>query len=212
MYVRKINYTELFNMLSEYNSWFNLTAITSFEEFMVKHVEDSRLGLEFISGRVLDIGSGAGFPALVIKNELPETDVTMTDSVRKKTDFLSAVIERFGLDGARAIHTRIEDFPECESFDTVTARAVARLNVLAEYALPFVRVGGAFVAYKSENIDVEIAEAEKAITLLGGKIERVAEKKLGDDITRKLVIIRKIGKTRGNYPRKGNKPRTDPIT
>lgn len=208
---KKIDYTELFKILTEYNSKFNLTAIKTYEDFSVKHVKDSELGLPFVSGKVLDIGSGAGFPALVLKNEKPEIDITMSDSVGKKVNYLNFVIEKFGIEGARAVHTRIEDLEELENYDTVTARAVAGLNVLAEYALPFLKLGGSFVAYKAAKSDDEINEAKRAIKMLGGKIEKVVDIPLTEEISRRLVIIRKIGTTPKGYPRKGNKPRLSPL-
>lgn len=207
---KKIDYKELYEVLEAYNVKVNLTAIEGYENYMVKHIEDSKLGLPYISGRVLDIGSGAGFPGLVIKNEKPECDVTLIDSVRKKVDYLKHVIERFGLDGIRAVHTRIEDFPEREAFDTVTARAVARLVTLAEYALPFVRKGGAFVAYKTPD-DAELKEAERAIGMLGGRVETVKDMTPGD-MSRRLIVIRKVKSTPAGYPRRMNKPRTSPLT
>lgn len=207
---KKIDYKELYEVLEAYNAKVNLTAIEGYENYMVKHIEDSKLGLPYISGRVLDIGSGAGFPGLVIKNEKPECDVTLIDSVRKKVDYLKHVIERFGLEGIRAVHTRIEDFPEREAFDTVTARAVARLVTLAEYALPFVRKGGAFVAYKTPD-DAELKEAERAIELMGGRVETVKNLTPGD-MSRRLIVIRKVKSTPAGYPRRMNKPRTSPLT
>ena len=135
-------YEKLYGLLTEWNGKFNLTAIKSKEDFEIKHIRDSMLGLPFINGKVLDVGSGAGFPGLVIKIEKPECDVTLIDSVRKKTDYLTTVINELGLSGIRAVHTRVEDITERESFDTVTARAVAPLVTLAEYCLPFVRLGG----------------------------------------------------------------------
>lgn len=207
---KKIDYKELYEVLEAYNAKVNLTAIEGYENYMVKHIEDSKLGLPYISGRVLDIGSGAGFPGLVIKNEKPECDVTLIDSVRKKVDYLKHVIERFGLEGIRAVHTRIEDFPEREAFDTVTARAVARLVTLAEYALPFVRKGGAFVAYKTPD-DAELKEAERAIELMGGRVETVKDLTPGD-MSRRLIVIRKVKSTPAGYPRRMNKPRTSPLT
>lgn len=207
---KKIDYKELYEVLEAYNAKVNLTAIEGYENYMVKHIEDSKLGLPYISGRVLDIGSGAGFPGLVIKNEKPECDVTLIDSVRKKVDYLKHVIERFGLEGIRAVHMRIEDFPEREAFDTVTARAVARLVTLAEYALPFVRKGGAFVAYKTLD-DAELKEAERAIGMLGGRVETVKDMTPGD-MSRRLIVIRKVKSTPAGYPRRMNKPRTSPLT
>ncbi len=204
-------YKKLYDILKVYNSKFNLTAIRNFEDYKIKHIEDSKLGLPFVKGRILDIGSGAGFPALVLKIERPELDITMVDSVRKKVDYLNAVIEELELKNIRAVHSRIEDIKEKESFDTVTARAVARLNVLAEYALPFVKTGGVFVSYKAENCEDEINEAKRAIILLGGKIERTESIALSEDTVRKIIVIRKIKPSPKVYPRGGNKPRNNPI-
>ena len=204
-------YEKLYNLLTEYNSRFNLTAIKGYEDYLVKHVRDSMLGLPYVNGRVLDIGSGAGFPALVMKTEKPELDVTMTDSVGKKVNYLSAVIDALGMTGIRAVHTRIEDMKDFGAYDTVTARAVARLAVLAEYGLPFVRIGGALVAYKAADCGEEIKEAGRAIKLLGGEIERTDEIKLTDDITRSIIVVRKTSPSPKGYPRKGNKPRLSPL-
>ena len=204
-------YEKLYNLLTEYNSRFNLTAIKGYEDYLVKHVRDSMLGLPYVNGRVLDIGSGAGFPALVLKTEKPELDVTMTDSVGKKVNYLSAVIDALEMTGIRAVHTRIEDMKDFGAYDTVTARAVARLAVLAEYGLPFVRIGGALVAYKAADCGEEIKEAGRAIKLLGGEIERTDEIKLTDDITRTIIVVRKTSPSPKGYPRKGNKPRLSPL-
>ena len=208
---KKFAYDKLYGILCEYNEKINLTAISGYEDFSVKHIKDSMLGLPYVSGKVLDIGSGAGFPALVLKNEKPELDITMLDSVRKKVNYLNYIIETFGLEKIRAVHARIEDLPELEKYDTVTARAVAKLAVLAEYALPFLKIGGSFVAYKSTGCEDEINEAKPAIKLLGGSIEAVNDLPLNDEITRRIIIIRKNGHTPKGYPRKGNKPRISPI-
>ena len=208
---RKIDYSELFEILSEYNSKFNLTAITTYEDFLIKHIEDSKLALKYVGGNVLDIGSGAGFPALVLINENPKIKLTMTDSVGKKVNYLNFIIQKFGLENAEAVHTRIEDFDRKEYYDTVTARAVAKLNVLAEYALPFLKKDGLFIAYKSNNCDEEIEESKNALKILGGTIEKIEEIPLTADITRKLILIRKTKKTDDAYPRKGNKPRSNPL-
>lgn len=203
-------YEKMYDILTEWNGKFNLTAIRSKEDFEVKHIRDSMLGLPFIRGRVLDIGSGAGFPGLVIKIEKPETDVTLIDSVRKKTDYLSFAIEALGLEGIRAVHTRIENFTD-RDFDTVTARAVAPLNVLAEYCLPFVRTGGSVVAYKSSDIREETEAAARAIDVLGGEIERNELFSLDENTERRILVIRKVRKTPAGYPRKGNKARLKPL-
>lgn len=204
-------YKKLYDILSVYNSKFNLTAIRNYEDYKLKHIEDSKLGLPFVSGKVLDIGSGAGFPALVLKIEKPELDVTMIDSVRKKVDYLNFAVNELELKNIRAIHSRVEDLKEKENFDTVTARAVARLNVLAEYALPFVKIGGVFVAYKADGCEEEINEAKKAIKTLGGKIEKAESIALSEDTVRKIIVVRKIGRSPSVYPRGGNKPRSNPI-
>lgn len=206
-----MDYNRLYQILTEANARFNLTAITDYDDFLLKHVEDSKLGLPYVDGRVLDIGSGAGFPALVLKSEKPQIDLTMIDSVGKKVKYLEEVIEAFGLKNARAIHARIEDFAEKEAFDTVTARAVAKLSVLAEYALPFLKTGGLFVAYKASDCDGEIKEAANALRILGGKVEKVVDCRLSDEIGRKIVLIRKTARTPQKYPRGGNKPRLSPL-
>ena len=135
----------------------------------------------------------------------------MTDSVGKKVNYLSAVIDALEMTGIRAVHTRIEDLKDFGAYDTVTARAVARLAVLAEYGLPFVRTGGALVAYKAADCGEEIKEAGRAIKLLGGEIERADEIKLTDDITRTIIVVRKTSPSPKGYPRKGNKPRLSPL-
>lgn len=204
-------YEELYELLTEYNSKFNLTAIKSKEDYYTKHIADSMLGLPYVKGKVLDIGSGAGFPALVLKTENPDLDITMVDSVGKKINYLNAVIEKLGLKGIIAVHNRIEDIGGHESYDTVTARAVARLNVLAEYALPYLKTGGHFVAYKASDSDEEIKEAKYAIGLLGGRIKDIKEEILDENTVRRIVIIEKIKNTPSSYPRKNNKPRISPL-
>ena len=205
-------YEGLYDILSEYNSKFNLTAIKSKEDYYLKHIADSMLGLPYIKGKVLDIGSGAGFPAFVIKTELPETDITMVDSVGKKVTYLNEVIKKLGLESIKALHCRIEDIGRREYYDTVTARAVARLNVLAEYALPYLKKGGLLVAYKAADCDEEIKEAEYDVKLLGGKIRGIEEKKLDENTYRRIILIEKIGASPVGYPRKNNKPRLSPLT
>lgn len=204
-------YDELYLFLSEYNSRFNLTAIKSAEDYYVKHIADSMLGLSYVEGKVLDIGSGAGFPALVLKKEKPELEITMTDSVGKKVKYLNEVLKKFGMTGIVALHCRIEDIENKEYYDTVTARAVAGLNVLAEYALPYLKPGGKLVSYKSFDCEEEIKEAEYAVKLLGGEIENVVAAELDGDIKRKIVLIRKKTRTPQGYPRKNNKPRLSPL-
>lgn len=204
-------YQKIYEMLVSANEKFNLTRITDYDDFITKHVKDSMLGLPLIKGKVLDIGSGAGFPGLVFAVENGSLDVTMLDSVGKKVNYVNTVISALGLKNARAIHSRVEDLPDKGAFDTVTARAVARLNVLAEYALPFVKIGGAFIAYKSGDSEEEINEAKYAIKILGGKIERVMEEVLDEQTVRKIIVVRKISRSPDLYPRKGNKARLNPL-
>lgn len=204
-------YQKIYEMLVSANEKFNLTRITDYDDFITKHVKDSMLGLPLIKGKVLDIGSGAGFPGLVFAVENGSLDVTMLDSVGKKVNYVNTVISALGLKNARAIHSRVEDLPDKGAFDTVTARAVARLNVLAEYALPFVKIGGAFIAYKSGDSEEEINEAKYAIKILGGKIERVMEEVLDEQTVRKIIVVRKISRSPALYPRKGNKARLNPL-
>ena len=204
-------YEKLYKLLAEWNGKFNLTAIKSKEDYEIKHIRDSMLGLPYISGKVLDIGSGAGFPGLVIKIEKPETDVTLVDSVRKKTDYLTYAIDALGLKNIRALHTRIEDLKNKESYDTVTARAVARMNVLAEYCLPFVKTGGVMVAYKSADCDEEMNEAERAIKLLGGETAASELFDLDENTKRRIIVIKKVKRSPDGYPRSGNKPRLKPL-
>lgn len=206
------SFEKYFSLLSEWNEKINLTAITEREEVWTKHFYDSLVGEKYISNgaRVLDIGSGAGFPGVPIKIIRPDLDVTLLDSVGKKVNFLSLVINELGLVGIKAVHSRIEDLKEKESFDIVTARAVARLNVLVEYALPFVKIGGAFLAYKSVLSEEEIEEARTALAILGGEVETAKEETVGDNL-RTVIVIRKVKKTPEKYPRGKNLPRLKPL-
>lgn len=202
----------LFGLIEEWNSKINITAINGYEDFLVKHICDSELGEKYLEGtEILDIGSGAGFPALVFALNDKAKHITMTDSVGKKVNVINDIITRMDITNARAVHCRIEDLKEKEKYDTVTARAVAKLNVLAEYALPFVKTGGLFVAFKSIDTDDEIKEAATAIKTLGGKIEKIAGEDLTDGIKRRFVLIRKIKSCDKKYPRPKNLPRTSPL-
>lgn len=200
-----------YDMLIEWNARFNLTAVTERAEVETKHFIDSLVGLPFMGESVLDIGAGAGFPSLVLAIVSPERQFTAVDSLRKRVGFLDAVVEALELKNVRTMHARAEDLPKI-GFDTVTARAVAPLNVLAEYCLPFVRVGGRFVAYKAREAEEETVAAKRAIAVLGGgkvQIERVILPQT--DIERAFVIVEKIKETPAKYPRGGNKPRSNPI-
>lgn len=200
-------------MLRERNEKINLTAITEPEEVKVKHFLDSCSAAELLPGgaSVLDIGSGAGFPGLPLKIVRPDLTVTLLDSVNKKVAFVSDVIAELKLSGVTAVHARIEDFPHKGEYDAVVSRAVAELSTLAEYALPFVKIGGAFIAYKSEKAESEAEAAASAITLLGGRIREIREAFVAAGLTRKLIVIDKIAPTPPKYPRGKNLPRLKPL-
>lgn len=200
-------------MLRERNEKINLTAITEPEEVKVKHFLDSCSAAELLPGgaSVLDIGSGAGFPGLPLKIVRPDLTVTLLDSVNKKVAFMNDVIAELKLSGVTAVHARIEDFPHKGEYDAVVSRAVAELSTLAEYALPFVKIGGAFIAYKSEKAESEAEAAVSAITLLGGRIREIREAFVAAGLTRKLIIIDKIAPTPPKYPRGKNLPRLKPL-
>lgn len=200
-------------MLRERNEKINLTAITEPEEVKVKHFLDSCSAAELLPGgaSVLDIGSGAGFPGLPLKIVRPDLTVTLLDSVNKKVAFVSDVVAELKLSGVTAVHARIEDFPHKGEYDAVVSRAVAELSTLAEYALPFVKIGGAFIAYKSEKAESEAEAAASAITLLGGRIREIREAFVAAGLTRKLIIIDKIAPTLPKYPRGKNLPRLKPL-
>lgn len=200
-------------MLRERNEKINLTAITEPEEVKIKHFLDSCSATELLPGgaSVLDIGSGAGFPGLPLKIVRPDLTVTLLDSVNKKVAFVSDVVAELKLSGVTAVHARIEDFPHKGEYDAVVSRAVAELSTLAEYALPFVKIGGAFIAYKSEKAESEAEAAASAITLLGGRIREIREAFVAAGLTRKLIVIDKIAPTPPKYPRGKNLPRLKPL-
>ena len=165
---------------------------------------------------LIDVGTGAGFPGLVLKIAFPGCRVTLLDSLNKRIQFLNAVIKELGLTDVEAIHGRAEDLARQgelrESFDLCVSRAVANLATLSEYCLPFVKKGGFFISYKSEKISEEMAEAENAIVLLGGKAEEKKEFLLPDsDIYRCLFVIKKVRETPKKYPRKAGLPGKEPL-
>lgn len=209
-----------YELLTEWNSFMNLTAITEYEDVLKKHFVDSVSLIQAVDVRkeltLIDVGTGAGFPGLSLKIAYPELKVTLLDSLQKRIQFLDAVIEKLGLEGIETIHGRAEDFAKPqklrESFDLCVSRAVANLSTLSEYCLPFVKVGGYFIPYKSEKIAQEKEEAEKALELLGGKFERQVEFMLpSSDIYRNLFVIKKVKETPKKFPRKAGLPAKEPI-
>lgn len=206
-------------MLLRYNEVMNLTAITEHEEVQEKHFLDSITLIT--SGKLtrgcslIDIGAGAGFPSMPVKIVREDINLTMLDSLNKRINFLNDVIEELGIKNATAIHSRAEEGGKNknlrEKFDIATARAVADLAVLSEYALPFVKLGGYFVAMKGNAPKEELEGAKKAIREMGGELEKVKEIVLPSGINHSLVIIRKVINTPSKYPRKPGTPSKTPI-
>lgn len=210
-----------YEMLVEWNEVMNLTAITEYDEVMKKHFVDSLSLIQTFDVTrkvsVIDVGTGAGFPGLALKIAYPNMKVTLLDSLNKRINFLNAVIEKLGLTGVETVHGRAEDFAKPgklrEKFDLCVSRAVANLTTLSEYCLPFVKVGGEFISYKSEKITEEMNSAQKAISLLGGKFDRSKDFNLPDsDIFRNLVVIKKVKETPKKFPRKAGLPSKEPLS
>ena len=206
------------NLLLEWNEKINLTAITDEKEIILKHFIDSFTINKFINSgdKMLDIGTGAGFPGLPIKIIRPEVDVFLMDSLNKRINFLNEVIELLQLKNIEAFHSRAEEMAKNnkfrEKFDVVTSRAVAKLNILLEYMLPYTKVNGKCLCMKGPNIEKEIKEAEKALKILGGEIEKIEKIILPDsNIERKIIIIRKKSATPLKYPRKAGMPTKEPL-
>lgn len=209
-----------YEMLVEWNNVMNLTAITEYDEVMKKHFIDS---ISLIKAydvskpvSVIDVGTGAGFPGLALKIAYPELQVTLLDSLNKRIQFLNAVIEKLALTGVDTVHGRAEDFAGAgklrEKYDLCVSRAVANLSTLSEYCLPFVKVGGKFISYKSEKIAEEREAAQNAIKLLGGRVSEQVEFVLPDsDIYRNLFVIEKVKETPKKFPRKVGLPGKEPL-
>ena len=208
------------SLLLEWNHKFNLTAITDPKEIIVQHFLDSLsvLKLDRIkeNASVMDMGSGAGFPGIPVKIMIPGIRLTLVDAVQKKTLYLKEVIRQLELEESEAIHARAEDLGRMESrrekYDVVLSRAVAELRVLTEYCLPFARTGGYFVSHKGPAVAEEVRNAEKAIRILGGQMERVEKMQVPySEKTHILVVIKKTTKSPAKYPRAAGKPKKSPL-
>lgn len=223
--VQKNQFFTYYEMLMEKNKVMNLTGITEESEVVTKHFSDSLSlvsVLEDMEGewlnhcRLIDVGTGAGFPGIPLKIVFPELRVTLLDSLNKRVQFLEEVCDTLHLSEISFVHGRAEDVgrqaEHREAYDLCVSRAVANLSSLSEYCMPFVKIGGYFVSYKSGEIEEELEQAKRAIGLLGGKLEK-AEKFLlpGTDAARSLIVIRKIKGLSGKYPRKAGIPAREPL-
>lgn len=206
------------NLLVEWNNNINLTAITDDEGIVTKHFLDSLTALLTgkISGSVIDVGTGAGFPGIPLKIARPDIHLTLLDSLNKRINFLQTVCSELGLDGVEFIHSRAEDGGKDkhlrEKFDVCTSRAVANLAVLAELCLPFVKVGGVFLALKGPLAESETESGKKAVSALGGEIVGVSAFDIPfTDLNHKIIMIKKVRHTPTQYPRKAGIPSKKPI-
>ncbi len=207
-------------LLQEWNEKINLTAIVDDEEIIKKHFIDSMKAFkrdEFKQNvNVIDVGTGAGFPGIPIAIMNPNINVTLLDSLNKRIKFLDIVINKLGLKNIKTIHSRAEDGARNknlrEKFDIATSRAVANMSVLSEYCLPYVKVGGKFIALKGPAVEQEIEESNIAIKTLGGELEQICEVKIEDtDLRHNLVVIKKIKECAKTYPRKAGTISKNPI-
>ena len=221
---QKQQFLTYYEYLVEKNKVMNLTAITEYEEVITKHFLDSLAVVktscfkpEKLAGkRLIDIGTGAGFPGIPLKIVFPEMEILLLDSLNNRINFLNEVTEMLGLTKINTVHGRAEDYAKQkgyrESFDFCVSRAVANLSTLSEYCIPFVKQGGCFISYKSGSVDQELIQAEKAVKILGGQREEVVRFSLADtDMDRSFVVIRKAKPTPKKYPRKAGLPSKEPL-
>ena len=203
-------------LLLEKNKVMNLTAVTEPTEVVTRHFLDCAALAPHMpqGGRVLDVGTGAGFPGMPLAILCPETEFVLLDALRKRIDFLNEVIETLGLTNVTAVHARAEEFAaeHRQSFDFAVSRAVANLSMLCELCLPLVKPGGYFLSMKSVESDEELNAAKKAIQTLGGRVERTADYQIpGTDVTHRVIFIKKVAETPKKYPRPFAKIKKNPL-
>ena len=213
-------FDKYYEMLIETNKVMNLTSITEYDEVIIKHFIDSLLVVNIFninqSKKMIDVGTGAGFPGIPIKIMFPHLQITLLDSLNKRLKFLNNVIDELGLKNITTVHGRAEDIAHMdeyrEKFSLCVSRAVANLSTLSEYCIPFINESGIFISYKSEFSEEETDNAKKAIKVLGGKIEDTYIEELPhSDINRSFVVIKKERSTSNKYPRKAGVPSKKPI-
>ena len=217
---QKEQFERYFELLVEWNEKINLTAITDKDEVYLKHFYDSIAPIlqgliENQPIRLLDIGAGAGFPSLPMKILFPELDVTIIDSLNKRINFLHLLAEELGLSGVHFYHGRAEDFAQDKAFraqfDLVTARAVARMQVLSELTIPYLKVGGRLLALKASNAPEELEEAKNALNILFSKVEDNLQYELPNGDPRYITVVEKKKETPNKYPRKAGMPNKRPL-
>ena len=218
---QKKQFTDFYEYLVEKNKVLNLTGITEFQEVLIKHFLDSLACVKAVDmsriKRIMDIGTGAGFPGVPLKIAFPHLEACLLDSLKKRVNFLEETFQMLKLENITAIHGRAEEYAKNkqyrETYDLCVSRAVSNLATLSEYCLPYVKTGGYFISYKSGTVQEEVEQAQKAVKILGGKIQDVVYFQLPDsEIQRSLVVIEKIKATPGRYPRKAGTPLKEPLS
>ena len=219
--IQKKQFTDFYEYLVEKNKVMNLTGITEFQEVLIKHFLDSLACVKAVDmsriKRIMDIGTGAGFPGVPLKIAFPHLEACLLDSLKKRVNFLEETFQMLKLENITAIHGRAEEYAKNkqyrETYDLCVSRAVSNLATLSEYCLPYVKTGGYFISYKSGTVQEEVEQAQIAVKILGGKIQDVVYFQLPDsEIQRSLVVIEKIKATPGRYPRKAGTPLKEPLS